>query len=73
MECVAQLDRATDTNPEVGSSNLSAFPFYHKFYIIFKLLNKAQRVLLVKVELLSKLCENFNKSEDLQKLKNSVS
>lgn len=46
-------------------SNLSAF--YPKFYIIFKLLNKAQRVLLVKVEFLSKLCENFNKSEDLQK------
>ena len=60
-------------NSEVGSSNLSAFPFYHTFYIIFKLLNKAQRGLLVKVELLSKLCENFNKSEDLQKLKNSVS
>ena len=56
-------------NSEVGSSNLSAFPFYHTFYIIFKLLNKAQRGLLVKVELLSKLCENFNKSEDLQNSK----
>ena len=46
------VGRALSINSEVGSSSLSAFPFYHTFYIIFKLLNKAQRGLLVKVELL---------------------
>ena len=46
------VGRALSINSEVGSSSLPAFPFYYTFYIIFKLLNKAQRGLLVKVELL---------------------